>query len=91
MYCTSLDRYNLKTLLETNFKGIDYSDKLLHNVVQSQKAKKERFKSLKRLTWLCIDTIDTRKEMISNNNNNEKKKTNKNTALQTKERKNRVK
>ena len=41
-YCTSLDMYNLKTLLKTNFKGTDYSNELLHNVVQRQKVKKKK-------------------------------------------------
>ena len=41
-YCTSLDMYNLKTMLKTNFKGTDYSNELLHNVVQRQKVKKKK-------------------------------------------------
>jgi hypothetical protein len=39
-YCTNVGMYNLKLLLKTNFKGSDYSNELLHNVVQREKAKK---------------------------------------------------
>ena len=41
-YCTNVDMYNLKLLLKTNFKGSDYSNELLHNVVQREKAKKKK-------------------------------------------------
>jgi hypothetical protein len=41
-YCTSVDMYNLKLQLKTNFKGSDYSNELLHNVVQCEKAKKKK-------------------------------------------------
>jgi hypothetical protein len=41
-YCANIDMYNLKLLLKTNFKGSDYSNELLHNVVQREKAKKKK-------------------------------------------------
>jgi SWIM zinc finger len=41
-YCTKLDMYHLKLLLKTNFKGVDYSNDLLHNVVQREKSRKKK-------------------------------------------------
>ena len=41
-YYTSLDMYNFKNILKTNFKVTDYSTELLRNILQKQKAKIEK-------------------------------------------------
>jgi ribosomal protein S3AE len=45
-YCTKVDMYSLKMLLTTNFKGVYYSNEMLHNLVRREKDLKNRHRSL---------------------------------------------
>jgi hypothetical protein len=53
-YCTNVDMYILKLPLKTNFIGSDYSNELLHNVVQREKAKKKSRPTHYKLYWIMV-------------------------------------